>query len=100
VDHNIDTDAWATLVGDAYLSENASARVNGNLVCNQEGLVVGQKVKITNALKSIDAYYTVQSIVLSMLGGLTERVDVAYGDYRPGLVEMLVRVKQLESKEA
>jgi len=99
VDQKIDTAAWAQLVGDACLAENKDPKVNGRLVCLQEGLVVGQKVRVINSLKSIDAQYTVQSLSLSMIGAQTERVEVTYGDYIPGLTDMLKKIRVLESKE-
>ncbi len=99
VDKNINTVAWAELVGDAHLTEYAFAKVSGRLVCLQEGLVVGQKVKVINSLKQLNEYYTVQGITLSMVGGLTERIEVTYGDYKPGLIDMLLSLKKLDTKE-
>jgi len=99
VDNNINTNAWAELVGDAIIAEHGSTKVRGRLTCEQEGLVVGQKVKVKNPMRGIDDYYLVQGLRLSIIGSLTEQVDVEYGDYRPRLSDLLGRIKILENKE-
>jgi len=99
VDNNIDTVAWANLVGDAVLTESANAKVRGRLTCEQEGLIVGQKVKVTNGPRDIDDYYLIQSVRLAVIGGLTEKVDIEYGDYSPQLVDLLMKIKNEAEKE-
>jgi len=78
VDRNIDTEAWAILRGDAELAESAFGKVDGRFTCYQEGLVIGQKVKIYNYLRNIDSYFLVRSVRLSMLSNFLERVDIEY----------------------
>jgi len=100
VDNNIDTAAWAQEVGDAIIAEKGIAKVDGQLTCKQEGLVIGQKVAIKNDIRGVDAQYIIQSLSLSMEGPLQERVSVKYGDYSEDFVTMMARLKRLELQEA
>ncbi len=100
VDRNINTTVWAENEGDAILSARALPKVSGSLVCNQEGLVVGQKVKIINRYRNINGYYLVQSLQLSMIGAQTPQIRVAFGDYSPDLVKLLGGIKKESQKEA
>ena len=99
VDKNIDTNAWAILRGDAVLAELAFSKVWGALVCHQEGLVVGQKVKIYNYLRNLDDYYLVQVVQLTMINNFTERVAIEYGDFNVNLVDLLLKIKKETEKE-
>jgi len=100
VNKNINTVAWANLVGDAVLVESAFAKIKGKASINQEGLVVGQKVRIVNELRDIDDYYLIQLITLKMVGGEVEEAFIEFGDYSPDLVELLGRIQKLEMKES
>jgi len=99
VDRNIDTDAWANLVGDAELARSAFAKIYGKLSCYQEGLVIGQVVSIYNFLRDVDDDYLIQSINLSMLSNFTEKVVIEYGDYNLLLTDLLLKIKALEETE-
>jgi len=99
VDHNINTVAWAELMGDAILAESAFKKKTGSLVCGQEGLVVGQKVNIVNSSRNIDDDFLVQTLRLSMIGGLTPEIQVGFGDYYPNLVSLLSAINVLQRKE-
>lgn len=99
IDENINTNVWADSVGDAVLAERAFGKEVGNLVCYQEGLVVGQKVKIYNFLRGIDAYYLIQGIKFNMLNSTTEKITVRFGDYNKDLIALLGQIKGLEEKE-
>jgi len=97
-DGTINTVAWANLVGDAILAESAFENIKGNLKLWQEGLVVGQKVKITDRMRHLDGYYLIRSLTLRMLGGLQEEVDIEVGDYSRDLVTLLVAIDKLERR--
>lgn len=99
VDENIDTDAWGDSVGDAVLAERAFGKETGNLVCYQEGLVVGQKIRIYNFLRNIDDDYLIQGIRFNMLNKTTERITVRFGAYNKDLIALLGQIKGLEEKE-
>jgi len=99
VDENIDTDAWGNSVGDAVLAERAFGKETGSLICYQEGLVVGQKVKIYNFLRNIDDHYLIQGIRLNMLNNITEKITVKFGDYSKDLIALLRQIRGLEEKE-
>ena len=99
IDRNINTAEWANLVGDAILAESAFENIKGNLRLWQEGLVVGQKVKITDRMRHLDGFYLVRSLLLRMLGGLREEVDIEVGDYSRDLVELLGAIDKLERKD-
>lgn len=100
VDSNIDTAAWANLRGDAELATYAFERVWGRLICNQEGLVVGQKVKIYNHRRGVDDYYLIQVVTLSMVNYFTEQVMIEYGDFSPNLIDLLGKIKKEAVKES
>jgi len=100
VDKNINTAAWAQLVGDAILTEKAFAKEWGVCSINQEGLVVGQKVKITNSLRQLADYFLIQRLRLRIKGGLTEQVEIEFGDYRKGLVDLMMEIEKEQRKEA
>lgn len=99
VDDNIDTDAWGDSVGDAVLAERAFGKETGNLVCYQEGLVVGQKIRIYNFLRNIDDDYLIQGIRFNMLNKTTEKITVRFGAYNKDLIALLGQIKSLEEKE-
>lgn len=99
VDKNIDTAAWANLVGDAILAEKAFAKEWGVCSINQEGLVVGQKAKITNSLRRLAKYFLIQRLRLKLRGGLTEQVEIEFGDYQKKLVDLMIAVGQVQRKE-
>ncbi len=99
VDENIDTANWANDVGDAILAENEYAKVTGKLFCYQEGLIKGQKVRIINHFRNIDAFYLIQSITMTMISALQEKIDIEYGDYKPRLTDLLLRISKEERKE-
>lgn len=99
VDSNIDNVTWANAVGDAVLVELAFAKTAGSLVCYQEGLVKGQKVRVINAYRNVDGFFLVQSLNLSLVTILQEKVMVEYGDYKPRLTDLLLRISKEERKE-
>ncbi len=99
VNNDINTNAWANAVGDAVLDELAFAKTDGRLMLYQEGLVVGQKVKIVNAFRGLDDYYLVQSVRLALIGASEEKIDITYGDYKPGLTDLLVKINKQGRKE-
>lgn len=99
VDDNIDTDAWGDSVGEAVLAERAFGKETGSLVCYQEGLVVGQKIRIYNFLRNIDDDYLIQGVKLNMLNNTTEKITVRFGDYNKDLIALLGQIKGLEEKE-
>jgi len=99
VDNAIDTVAWANAVGDAVLAELAFAKTDGRLMLYQEGLVVGQKVRIVNIFRGLDAYYLVQSVRLALVGASEEKIDITYGDYKPRLTDLLLKISKEERKE-
>lgn len=99
VDNNIDTNAWADAVGDAVLADLAFAKVAGSLTCYQEGLVIGQKVRVENAFRDVDAFYVIRALKLSKMSLARGRVDVQYGDYKPRLMDLLLQISREERKE-
>lgn len=99
VDKNINTEEWAQLVGDAVLAEKAFEKEFGRCTINQEGLIVGQKVKITNARRVISGHYLIQQLRLKLKGGLTEEVALEFGDYRQGLLDLLEDINKLKRIE-
>jgi hypothetical protein len=99
VDRNINTSAWAQAVGDTILEAEANAKEHGSLDINQEGLVVGQQVKIINSTRGIDAYFTIQAIDLSMIAELVPNIRITYGNYMTDLTERLVGFAREQEKE-
>jgi len=99
VDKIIDTAAWANLVGDAILAEKAFAKEWGVCSITQEGLVVGQKAKITNSLRGLARHFLIQRLRLKLRGGLTEQVEIEFGDYQKGLVDLMLAIGQEQRKE-
>ncbi len=100
VDTDINTQAWAEAVGDAILTSRAWPKVYGSLTCEQEGLVIGQKVRIINRARAIDDFYLIQSLNLHMIGGQVPGVRITYGDYHPDLISLLSKIKRNSQKEA
>lgn len=100
VDENIDTNAWADMVGLAAVIEFGNEKVSGRATINQEGLVVGQKVRIVNSSRDIDDYFLVQALTLKILGGEVESVIVEFGDYQPDLAGLLRQIQALQQKES
>ena len=99
VDDNIDTDAWADAVIDARLIESSFGKEAGGLVCYQEGLVVGQLIRIYNFLRNVDNDYLIQRVRFNMLNSTTEKITVWFGDYNKDLIALLGQIKGLEEKE-
>jgi len=99
VDRNIDNEEWATLVGEAHLAQYADVKEFGSLDYNQEGAEVGQQIKIINSLRGIDAFYIVRAVTTKMAGGDTEDIHIEYGDYQPGLIDLLKAIKGQENRE-
>lgn len=98
-DTNIDTSAWAQSVGQAIIDESGQTKIDGTLTFDQEGLELGQKVKIINRSKNINDYYLVRSVTLRMLGGDQEQVSIEYGDGIETVEDRLAKIKRLEQKE-
>lgn len=99
VDAAIDTVAWANAVGDAILTESAFEKVAGSLICYQEGIEKGQKVRIINDFRNIDDYYLIQSVDLSMISVDQEKVYIEYGDYKPTLIDLFRIIREQERRE-
>ena len=87
------------LVGDAVLAESAFAKVSGSLVCDAAGLVVGQKVKITNAARSLADFLLIQSIDMKIAGAETAVYTIEFGDYNPDLIELLIAIEKESRNE-
>jgi hypothetical protein len=96
IDYAINTTAWANLAGDAELAKYANALIRGRATLWQEGLVVGQKVHITNRQYNLDDYYLIRTLALRVVGGLQEEVVIDFGDYARDLVKLLVAITKLE----
>jgi hypothetical protein len=96
VDNQIDTTAWANLAGDAELVKYANENIRGRATLGQEGLIVGQKVYISNRQHALADYYLIQAVMLRMIGGLQEEVVIEFGDYSRDLVKLLVAISKLE----
>lgn len=99
IDNNINTAAWAQSVGDAIITSRGSAKMQGSAECLQEGLVIGQNLKVVDERLGIDDDFIIRSVNLSMDGQAQERVSVEYGDEIEDLETKLTRIKRLEQKE-
>jgi hypothetical protein len=93
VNRNIDNLDWAKLVGKGVLVEHAFMKERGSLVCEQDGLLSGQRVKIDNALRGISNYYLIRQVTTRILGGQYCRYEVEFGEWNPDLVDLLLRIK-------
>jgi len=94
VDENITTRDLARQRGKAHLAEWAFAKEQGIVVCWTSGLYAGQRIRIVNALRSIDGYYLIRSVDTRFLGGTARMYIVEFGEYNPDLVDMLMALKR------
>ena len=98
-DKNIDAAQWAQDVGDAIIAKSREALIRGSLNIYQEGLEIGQRFALYDAARNIDAYYTIQTLTLRMIGQTREQVTVEYGNEFESLDTTLTRIKRLEQRE-
>lgn len=93
VNRDINSRNWAKLEGKAYLAGRAFVRESGRFTCLTDGLVSGQLIPLTNAIRGIDGNYLINKVITRILGGTQCEYTVHYGEYNPDLVDMIIANK-------
>lgn len=89
-DNNITTTAQAEAIGDQLLEEWA-ADPTYRCVVRRFGLRAGQDVTLVNAVRGINASFTIRQVITTLDGGGYIRHEVTMGKYLPGLGDIFSR---------